>query len=262
MNFFIHNSLHSGDVLLTRVAIDAVIKKFPGANILLQCPTPMMYLWQDYGVKIFGCERYPLGYGSPTPTPECPKDFEFFNMWFGIFPDILNVYGLTHVNQVHTFNRQIHMHNTNTFLDLPTEPPVLQLRDLSTLCAPGTIYVENGPALSGQCNHGVGAYIHNLATTFPQYNFLCSANPQVKLPNVYDGSSYNLLIMSDLSNKCIAFITQASGANACTYTRHNLGKPRFFFGWCYHSKIWDDSAIPVNTYDQLVDLVRKHVCKK
>jgi len=258
MNFFIHNSLHSGDVLLTRVAIDAIIRKYPSASILLQCRGPMMYLWNDYGVKIFDCG---YDYGSTAPTPECPRDFEFFNMWFGTFSDILGTYGLTHVNQVHTFNRQIHMHSTNTFLDLPTEPPVLQLRDLNTLCAPNTIFIENGPAWSGQCNHGIGSYIHKLASEFPQFNFLCSANPQVSLPNVYDGSSYNLLVMSDLSNKCIAFITQASGANACTYTKHNLGKPRFFFGWCYHSKIWDDSAIPVNTYEQLANLLRKHVCK-
>jgi hypothetical protein len=255
---FIHNSLHSGDVLLTRVLIDAIIRKHPGAEILLQCRAPMAYLWHDYGVRIFECG---YDYGATTPTPECPRDFEFFNAWFGTFQDILNGYGLTHANQIHTFNRQVHIHGTQAFLDLPTDPPVLYLSDLHTLCAPNTILVENGPALSGQCNHGLGAYVHRLASEFPQFNFLCSANPQVNLPNVYDGSSYNLLVMSDLSNKCIAFITQASGANACTYTRHNIGKPRFFFGYIYQWTIWDNSATIVHSYEHLAAALRERLCK-
>ena len=260
MKIFINNSLHYGDVLLTRVVIDAFRKKFPGVELLLQCRAPMHYLWADYGVKIFDTI---IDYSPITPTAECPKDFEFFQAWFGTFPDILASYGLTHANQVHTVNRQMHIRGSaDHFLDLPTEPPVLQLRDLNTLCAPNTIFVENGPVWSAQCNQGIGAHIHRLASEFPQFNFLCSANPGVSLPNVYDGTPYNLLVMSDLSNKCIAFITQASGANACTYTKHNLGKPRFFFGYTYQWTIWDNSAIIVHSYDQLAAMLREKLCRK
>jgi hypothetical protein len=254
MKIFINNSLHCGDVILTRVLIDAFRKKFPNAELLLQCRAPVHYLWADYGVKIFDTM---VDYSLTTPTPQCPKDFEFFQAWFGTFPDILNTYGLTHANQIHTVNRQMQMHGTNHYLDLPTEPPVIELRDLHTLCSPNTILVENGPPGSGQCNGGLGQYVRRLATEFPRFNFLCSANPQVKLPNVFDGSAYNLLVMSDLCNKCVAFITQASGVNACTYTRCNIGKPRIFFGYIRGWTIWDNSAVVVHTYERLAAVLRE-----
>ena len=229
--------------------------------MLLQCRAPMQYLWADYGLKIFEAQQ---DYSLLNPTPQCPPGYEFFQTWFGTFSDILGYYGLSPTNQIHTINRQMHYHNTHNFLDLPTKPEeaVLNLRDLGLQLAPNTILVENGPAWSGQCNHGIGYYIGKLATEFPQFQYLCSHLPGVSMRNVHDGSKFNLLQLSDLSNKCVAFITQASGVNACTYTKHNLGKLRIFFGFNYPYKIWDNAALVVQNYDQLAATLREKLCTK
>src|SRR4028118_2049407 len=111
-HFFIHNSFHSGDVILTRALIQAVRISFSGAKITLECPEVSTYLWQDLDLPIAlyqGSE-----YKGTEPTPNCSHDAIFVNMWFGVFDDILKLYGMTYQNNVHTFNRQMyqqHLHH-------------------------------------------------------------------------------------------------------------------------------------------------------
>jgi hypothetical protein len=239
--------------------IDALRAKYPGVQMILECEAPRKYLWQDYG--------YPIVTTTPNyidikPTPSCPKDYLFFNMWFGVFNDILCTYGLSHINHVHTFNRQMMYYKLNSFLDLPTGPPVLKLRDLGLNVPPNTVLVENGPCSSGQCNNSINTILSQLIKNFPNLNFLLSYDIGLKDQNVVSGWGHNLLQLSDLSNKCIGFITQASGVNAASYTAANIGKPRVFFGWNYIYKIWDNSADVAYNYDQLKLWIEGKICKR
>lgn len=255
MKLFIHNSFHNGDVLLTRVIIESIIHQWPTTDVILECREKQQYLWHSFEreIKTYGGSDHLVC----TPTKNCPNEFIFINMWFGTFNDILNEYGLTHVNQIQTFNRQMHLYHTNTFLSIPITYTGLNISNYKIDVPPNSILIENGPCSSSQCSDSIHNYIPYLSNDFPELNFICSNPPGFLASNVFDFSRFNLLQFSSISKMCKFFITSASGVNASTYSDENKFKSRFFFGWNYQHRLWDGNEIPITAYDDLKTKIRR-----
>lgn len=245
MHFFIHNSFHSGDIILTRPFIMTLIEKFPDVTITLECRDYNIYLWQDFGLPIipyFGDDHL-----TTTPTSNCPPDAIFLNMWFGVFGDILTYYLITYENNVHTFNRYMKQYHLNHIyqLSVPQAPPAVNFYWNVEVPAvnENSILIENGPVRSAQSNFPMNDYLIHIANLFPQFTFYCSATPQCYTSNLVDCSHLNLIQLSKLSNQCQALITHGSGVDAATYTEENRFKPRCLVGMTIYWVIWDCSQV-------------------
>lgn len=249
MHFFIHNSTHAGDVILTRPVIKAIRESFPEVEITLECLEANKYLWEDMGLPVVSYKGGPYKF-STAPTPNCPPDAVFINMWFGIYRDILLTDYISYNNNVHSFNRQmeekglLHLYH----LDESEFPPVLEFyakQQLPVEIVENSVLVENGIVLSGQSRFPINDYLEQIAKTFPEFVFYCPAEPPVKAPNIVDCSKLNLLQLSELSNHCKGFLTHGSGVNAATYTEPNRFKPRCFIGMSRRGcRIWKDERNP------------------
>ncbi|WP_377476795.1 MAG: class I SAM-dependent methyltransferase [Microcoleus anatoxicus] len=247
-HFFIHNSFHSGDVILTRAVIQAIRVNFPGVKITLECEEVSADLWQDLDLAILlyqGCE-----YKGTEPTPNCPDDAIFFNMWFGVFDDILKLYGMTYQNNVHTFNRQMYQHRLNHkyLLPIPIHTPTINFfgqREAEIEVRANSILVENGEVFSNQSYFYLNEHLKQIASDFPQLNFYCSAPPKSQVANLVDCSGMNLKQLSQIGDKCIGLLMKGSAVNAACQTEINRYKPRCIVGWDLAEKLWDNLENPV-----------------
>lgn len=248
MHLFIHNSFHAGDVVLTRLFISTLKESFPDLELTLECRSSYRYLWEDLDLPIVNYEG--PDHITTTPTPNCPPEAIFINIWFGLYEDILTAFSLTFPNNIYTFNRQMKQYapDSQYRLSVPQVTPALKFFtpcELPVPIAENGILIENGKPRSGQSNFPINQYLEYLAKTFPEFTFYCSSKPPCNAPNLIDCSSLNLIQLSELSNHCQAFITLCSGVNAVTYTEANRFKPRCFAGMTMSLRIWDDTANPV-----------------
>ena len=247
-HFFIHNSFHSGDVILTRAVIQAVRISFPGVKITLECDEVSAYLWQDLDLAIAlyqGSE-----YKGTEPTPNCPDDAIFVNMWFGVFDDILKFYGMTYQNNVHAFNRQMYQHRLNHqyLLPIPIQTPTINFFgqvDKEIEVRENSILVENGEVFSNQSYFYLNEHLKQIALDFPQLNFYCSAPPKYQATNLVDCSGTNLKQLSQIGDKSIGLLMKGSAVNAACQTEINRYKPRCIVGWDLAVKLWDNLENPV-----------------
>jgi SAM-dependent methyltransferase len=248
MHFFIHNSLHAGDVILTRPFITALKDKYPELEITLECRSTYRYLWEDLGLPIVDYEG--ADHLITKPTPNCPSEMFFLNMWFGIYQDIAIAFGLTFSNSVYTFNRLMKEYQLDNIyrLTIPPCPPAIKFYrkpEIPMTIHDNAVLIENGKPRSKQNFFPINDYLKHIANTYPQYTFYCSAKPPCNLLNLVDCSKLDLLQLSELSNHCRALITLGSGVNAATYTEENRFKPRCFAGMAFYMQIWDDIHNPV-----------------
>jgi hypothetical protein len=247
-HFFIHNSFHSGDVILTRAVIQAVRITFPGAKITLECAEVSTYLWQDLDLAIAlyqGSE-----YKGTEPTPNCPPEAIFVNMWFGVFDDILKLYGMTYQNNVHTFNRQMYQQHLNHkyLLPIPISTPMITFfgqPEKEIEVRENSILVENGEVFSNQNYFYLNEHLKQIASDFPQLNFYCSDQPKFTASNIIDCSGMNLKELSQVGDKCIGLLMKGSAINAASQTEINRYKPRCIVGWDLQFKLWDNIEKPV-----------------
>lgn len=249
MHFFIHNSIHAGDVILTRPVIKTIRESFPEVEITLECTEANKYLWEDMGLPVVAFEGGTHKH-STEPTPNCPPGAVFINMWFGAYRDILLTHYISYANNVHSFNRRMEEKGLQHLyrLKAPEYPPALEFYtkpQLPVKIAENGVLVENGPILSGQSRFPINDYLQQLSCTFPGLVFYCSAAPPLKASNLVDCSKLNLLQLSELSNRCKGFLTRGSGVNAVTYTEPNRFKPRCFVGMSRRGcRIWRDERNP------------------
>ena len=247
-HFFIHNSFHSGDVILTRAVIQAVRISFSGAKITLECAEVSTYLWQDLDLAIAlyqGSE-----YQGTEPTPNCPPEAIFVNMWFGVFDDILKLYGMTYQNNVHTFNRQMYQQHLNHkyLLPIPIYTPMITFfgqPEKEIEVRENSILVENGEVFSNQNYFYLNEHLKQIASDFPQLNFYCSDQPKFTASNIIDCSGMNLKELSQVGDKCIGLLMKGSAINAACQTEINRYKPRCIVGWDLPEKLWDNLENPV-----------------
>jgi hypothetical protein len=246
MHFFIHNSFHSGDIILTRPFITVLIEKYPDLTITLECRDYNVYLWEDFGfpIKIYTGNDHL----TAVPTPNCPPDSVFLNMWFCVYGDLVDQFHLTYKTNVLTFNRYMEYYHLNDFyqLSIPEAPPAVKFyRKLGLPFAVNEagILIENGPVRSAQSNFPMNDYVESIAKAFPQFTFYCSAKPPGNAPNLVDCSHLNLIQLSGISNHCKALITHGSGVEASTYTEENRFKPRCMVGMGNYWIIWDNSQV-------------------
>lgn len=248
MRFFIHNSIHAGDVILSRPVIKAIRESFPEVEITLECMEANKYLWEDLGLPILAYEGNTPYYGA-APTANCPPDAVFINIWFGLYPDILHNYQLTYDNTVHTFNRFMQANGLDHLYQLqaPEFPPAVEFyakQQLPLTVVGNSILVENGQALSTQNYFPINDHLEELAKAFPELVFYCSAEPPVAAPNIVDCSKLNLIQLSELSNHCKGLLVRGSGVNAATFTEPNRFKPRCYVGMSTPMIIWVDRRNP------------------
>jgi len=248
MRFFIHNSIHAGDAILSRPVIKAVRESFPEVEITLECMEANKYLWEDLGLPIIAYEGNTPYYGA-APTANCPPDAVFINIWFGLYPDILHNYQLTYDNTVHTFNRIMQEKGLDHLYQLqtPESTPSIEFYAIPQLpfkIVKNSVLVENGKTLSTQNNFPINDYLEQIAKAFPELVFYCSAEPPIKAPNIVDCSKLNLLQLSELSDHCKGFLVRGSGVNAATFTEPNRFKPRCYVGMTTAIKIWTDQRNP------------------
>ncbi len=247
-HFFIHNSFHSGDVILTRAVIQAVRISFSGAKITLECAEVSTYLWQDLDLAIALYQG--SKYQGTEPTPNCPPDAIFVNMWFGVFDDILKLYGMTYQNNVHTFNRQMYQQHLNHkyLLPIPIYTPMITFfgqPEKEIEVRENSILVENGEVFSNQNYFYLNEHLKQIASDFPQLNFYCSDQPKFTASNIIDCSGMNLKELSQVGDKCIGLLMKGSAINAACQTEINRYKPRCIVGWDLPEKLWDNWENPV-----------------
>jgi hypothetical protein len=250
MHFFIHNSAHSGDVLLTRIIITIIKETYPDVQITLECLESKKYLWEDLGFKIVDYKDK-CGHRARIPTVNCPSDAIFINMWFGVYPDLLGekYYRLTYENNVYTFNRQMQEHDLQHLykLSVPEVTPALRFftkPEIPITVDANSILVENGRVYSGQTPFIMNDHLEEIVNAYPQFIFYCSAPPPSDSRNLVDCSQYNLIELSEISNRCKALLTLCSGVNAATYTEENRFKPRCYVGVSNYS-VWNNIQNPV-----------------
>lgn len=248
------NTWHCGDALLTRPMISALKPHF---DLTLECTPQSAYLWADLGLPIFPGERDNPSHDSRLR----PHDAVGVNLWFGTYPDILHTFGMTIVCQTHTFNRRMAELGLAWNFSIPTEPMSVDFvpvgPDLPVL--PNAVLVENGSANSNQSTFELNPCVPQLAADFPHVNFYCSSPPPVVAPNVFDFSGYNLIQLSQVGDKCAAFVTRGSGVNAACYTRTSMFKPRCILGWTYRMIIWHNQAVMLYDYASLREFVRRAI---
>lgn len=248
MHFFIHNSIHAGDAILSRPIIKSIKENFPDVEITLECMKANKYLWEDLGLPIMIYQGNRPHYVA-VPTPNCPSDAIFINMWFGLYRDILLTYSLTYDNNVHTFNRIMQENGLSHLFQLnaPQFPPSIEFyanQELPVKIVENSVLVENGETLSKQNNFPMNDYLEQISKAFPQLVFYCPAEPPLKAPNVIDCSRLNLIQLSELSNHCKGFLVRGSGINTATYTEPNRFKPRCYVGMIRPTTIWLDKRNP------------------
>jgi len=239
VHFFIHNSAHAGDVILARVFIKELQSTFPNAKITLECYENNKYLWEDFGLPILiyeGNAAYTEYTDFKTPTPNCPKDAFFINIWLATFPHIFDTWHFSYANLVHTFNEHMRYYNLDHVFQLPVRKniPFVEFYDKKTLpftVRENSVLIENGPVRAGQSLLEINDYLQEIADLFPDLNFYCSAPVNLKTDNIFDCSKLNLIELSEVSNQCIALFTRASGVNAAALTEVNRYKPRCIVGW-------------------------------
>jgi hypothetical protein len=259
IHFFVHNSMHAGDIILTRPFINELRLTYPKARISLECPENRKYLWEDLKLPIMG--YHGKEYQGIEPTPNCPPEALFINIWFGIFQDILDGYGLSYANNVHTFNRFMYQCHLQNQLQLPVKDqspmvefyrrPVIPFR-----VKENGVLVENGQVFSGQSGFPLHDSMPEIVQSFPDLNFYFAATPGITGPNVVDCSGLDLIAISELSNRCIGFLTLGSGVNAATQTENNRYKPRCIVGWNYQWKVWYTPENPTFFAQNITDIKR------
>lgn len=247
-HFFIHNSFHSGDVILTKAVIQAVRISFPRVKITLECVEKSAYLWQD--LKLPMAMYQGKEYQGTEPTPNCPNDAIFVNMWFGVFNDIFNLYGMTYQNNVHTFNRQMYQQHLNHkyLLTIPIYTPTIAFfgqLEKEIEVRENSILVENGEVFSNQNYFSLNEHLKQIAADFPTLNFYCSGQPKFAAANIFDCSGMNLKELSQVGDRCIAFLMKGSAVNAASQTEINRYKPRCIVGWDLPVQLWENLENPV-----------------
>ena len=246
------NTWHSGDALLTRPIIRLLSQHF---DLTLECTAQAAYLWADLGLPIF-----PGRPDNPTHDSELrPREAIGVNLWFGTYIDLLGAFGMTIVCQSHTFNRRMAELGLPWKITIPTEPPPVDFVPvpLDVSIRPRGILVENGPAHSNQSNIELNPFLPQLAADFPQNNFYCASPPPLSAPNVFDLSHLNLIQLSQVGDRCAAFVTRGSGINAACYTRASMFKPRCILGWTYGMLIWHKCVEYLQSYEQLADFMHR-----
>ena len=248
------NTWHGGDALLTRPMINSLRPHF---DLTLECTHESAYLWADLGL--------PIVKGEPNNTSHDsrhrPQDAIGVNLWFGTYYDILQTHGMTFACQAHTFNRRMRELGLPWSASIPAEPlhvdfaPVLPEIPVN----PKSILVENGPAQSNQSAFELNPCLPRLFAEFPRITFYCASPPPISAPNAADLSALNLIQLSQVGDKCAAFITRGSGVNAACYTRASMFKPRCICGWTYPMTIWHDRVDYLYEFPQLLEFVRRAV---
>jgi len=248
------NTWHSGDALLTRPMISSLKPHF---DLTLECTQQAAYLWADLGLPIF-----PGRPDNPTHDSEFrPRDAIGVNLWFGTYIDLLHTHGMTIICQAHTFNRRMTELGLPWKMTIPGEPPPVDFVPVppDVPIRPRSILVENGPAHSNQSNFDLNACLPQLVADFPQNNFYCASPPPLSAQNIFDLSSLNLIQLSQVGDKCAAFVTRGSGINAACYTRASMLKPRCILGWTYGMIIWHNRVDYLYTQEQLTEFVRRAI---
>jgi hypothetical protein len=246
------NTWHRGDALLTRPIISALKPHF---DITLECTPQSAYLWADLGLPIFPGEP-----DNPThDSRQRPPDALGVNLWFGTYDPILQTYGMTIACQAHTFNRRMEELLLPHRVSIPTEPLPVDFAPVGPdiPVKPNSVLVENGAANSNQSIFDLNAWVAQLAVNFPQINFYCASPPPFVAANIFDFSQYNLIQLSQVGDKCAAFITRGSGVNAACYTRASMFKPRCILGWTYRIIVWHNRASLLYDYAGIRDFVKR-----
>ncbi len=259
-HFCLHNSGLPGDILLSRTLIQAIAGSFPGVGLTLEVAEPSAYLWQDLALPIqcYAGESY----NDLTPTPTCPPDAVFLNLGFGVFADLLTLYGMTYTYYVHAYNRQIGRYHLQHryLLPLPLYSPMVTFPNQggqsfeSFVVQPNGIFVENS-TLPGSHNYFyLNEHLNRLAGEFPHLTFYCSAAPITAAENLVDCSGMNLVELSWLSDRCVGLLTRGGDVNAATYTEANRLKPRCIVGWDLPLRLWQNTTSTqhhATTYEQV-----------
>jgi SAM-dependent methyltransferase len=259
VHFFVHNSMHAGDILLTRPFINELRTAFPKARITLECPKNHKYLWEDLKLSVVtydGQEYQGIG-----PTPNCPPEAIFLNIWFGVFQDILDAYGLSFANNIHTFNRYMSQYHLQNVFQLSNkeQTPMVEFYRKSKIpykVREKGVLIENGRVFSGQSSFPLNDWMNEIVRSFPDLNFYFAAPPGIDGPNVMDCSKMDLIDISEVSNRCIGFLTRGSGVNAATLTENNRYKPRCIVGWNYQWKVWHSPENPTFFAENIHDIKR------
>lgn len=247
---YIYNDWHNGDVITNRALIREVSRS--GLEIMVGSYRNRYYLVADLPVQhiVVGIdERSPH---SLSLLHACPDNCVPINTWCGTFKDIDERFHHSWEAIVHTWNRQSESNGINYYLSDRFIPMI----DFHYVCRLKTrsrsIFIENGPVLSGHCNYHFDMI--ELSRLFPDFTFYCTSDVFPKLDNVISCSNRNLVELSFISNSCEAIIGKGSGPFLATYTECNRFKPRAVVDFIGSFPFWNYPNNPLRNLSGDIEL--------
>jgi hypothetical protein len=226
----------NGDSLGTIPVIENFIKKYPNVEITFGCWEHHSYLFQHFPIKIlkFGYD-YRLG-RSLRFDWYTPEDHIPIYLWLGNYPNELGN-NFHWKNCIINFNNQCRDKNLDFKLDYDC-PGYINLPNVEVSISNNSILVENGPPDTNSNRFHFD--IMQIASKFPDISFYCTGNTNCSLPNVFDLSMHNLIIVQNVLKKCKMFIGRGSGPAFLTAHEDCKNLVKGIFGdYSVFGKIWD-----------------------
>lgn len=226
----------NGDSLAAIPVVENFIKKYPEVDVTFGCWKHHSYLFQHLPVKILEF-AYDMRFGRSmkfdwyTPDNHIP-----IYLWLGNYPD--EVKGLHWKNCILNFNNQCKDKNLDYKLDYDCEG-YINLPNLDVSVEKNSILVENG--IPDTNSNRFYFDIPYLAAKYTHISFYCTGNTNCSLPNVYDLSRYNLIVVQNVLKKCKMFIGRGSGPAFLTTHEDCKNLVKCIFGEYVDTfgKIWD-----------------------
>jgi hypothetical protein len=245
----------AGDLALTRPLVRRVLDQHD-VQIAYGCWQNQAYIVEDLPVRIYVDPRHdPPSHLTPDSLLHlCPPGHLPIYLWAGLYPDTLHH---TWESMLTLYNRQVRAAGMDELAIEGHFVPMLDFPPVEVAVADGGVFLENGIARSKHSDFEFD--VLGLAQEFPELHFYCTATPNGTRSNIIDCSSFNLRVLSSISNRCLAIVGKGSGPFCSTLTEANRYKPRAILR--YHPlnaghSLWDYPGNPMQYLETHDDLRR------
>jgi predicted O-linked N-acetylglucosamine transferase (SPINDLY family) len=249
----------AGDLSLTRPLVRQVLDRHD-VQIAFGCWQNQAYIVEDLPVRM--CID-PRSDPPNNTTPEslvhlCPPGYLPIYLWVGKYVETLSHHWPA---MVELYNRQVCEHGLPDLVIASRFVPMLDFPPVEVHLGKNAIFIENGVARSKHSDFEFDMV--ELSKVFPDFTFYCTSSPSIALPNVVDCSTFNLRVLSSISNRCLAILGKGSGPFCSTFTEANRYKPRAILR--YHPisvapRLWDYPGYPLQyleTHAEVIDFLRR-----
>jgi hypothetical protein len=258
---FIWNNQGYGDSLTMIPIVEQLIEKYSDVQITMGLFEHHSYLFRHLPVKIIEIDYFKV-FRSVNFDVWMPEDHKSICMWICKYYKS-NEYSYHWKTVVEIANLEFKKRNLHYRIDEGDKWAEINLPKIQTNIPKNSIYIENGPACSGQNNFNI--IVSNIAAKFPQFNFICSAKPDIDLSNIdYDDKRSMIDHQNIIRNEnCLGFLGKGSGIFHLTHLYELEKKPKALFGYDLENfKIPWDSNYKCEFYDgnhqEMINFINKY----